>query len=161
MAAERSLESPFKQEAVYQDPDVHLEINPESVQRTEIYRGRARMGRFGSTDYTLEMPLDHVSSNVFDVHLNGLSAAKPSYRHVRAAGAQLGKSGISLGARQGFPILDALSPRGTLDTERYREQAAWEVSQGSLVLFRQSSCGSSAAKAGMKCFYLKYFSERL
>lgn len=127
MVAESSLEFPFSSYDAGVSHVSRLEITEASRQRTEVYHGRARMGRLESVNYTLEMPLDYVSSDIFDVHVNGLIAAKPSYRRVREAGAQLGKSGISLAAHQGLPVFDLLSPRGVIDTERYRQRAVSAV----------------------------------
>lgn len=120
MVAERALEHPFSQEVVQQSPGLHLEIVPGSRQRTEVYHGKARVSRFVTVPYTFEMPQGHVSSDVIDVHLNGLAAAKPSYRAVREAGAQLGKNGVTLGVNS---WLGMLSPRQLLDSERYRKEA--------------------------------------
>lgn len=121
MAAESVIELPFhNEEVVHQSPGLHLEIDPGSHQRTEVYHGSARVSRMVSAQYTFEMPLDHVSSDVVDVHLNGITATGALQGPVRKAGAQLGKMGISLDTGRSF--LSSLSPRDLLNPEKFRQE---------------------------------------
>lgn len=123
MVAEIAREVPFTPEGGEGSFGQRLEIVPGSRQKTELYHGTARISRHRSADYTLELPLGHISSDVIDVNVNGLAAAKPSYRRVREASAQLGKPSVSLAAKQNLPAIDLLAPRGIFDTERYRQEA--------------------------------------
>lgn len=123
MVAEFARELPFTPEDGESSRGQRLEIAPGSHQKTELFYGTARVSRHHTANYTLELPLDYVSSEVIDVNVNGLAAAKPSYRRVREASAQLGKPSVSLAARQNLPAIDLLAPRGIFDTERYRQEA--------------------------------------
>lgn len=118
MAAETVIELPFtnEEEALRRPPSSHLEIEPQSRQRTEVYHGRAKVSRLVTVPYTMEMPQDYISSDVIDINVNGLAAAKPSYRAVREAEAQLGKNAVSLGVGTAMSLL---STRNLMHPEQY------------------------------------------
>jgi pimeloyl-ACP methyl ester carboxylesterase len=124
MSAERVIELPFDGDRVVQSPGLHLEIDPRHRQRTEKYHGRAKVSRFVEAPYTFEMPQGYVASDVVDINVNGLTAAKPSYRKVREAEAQLGKNSVSLGVGTALSIL---SPRNTFHPETFHRDGVIAV----------------------------------
>lgn len=127
MAAEQALEFPFfTEDTGGVPPDVHLEIPRGSRQRTDHYRGKARITSRRSVHYTYQWPLDYVGSDAISVKLNGLGAPESAYVKNREATVQLGKGAVTLAAYQDFPWALG-SPRDMLRSERTREEAVSAV----------------------------------
>ena len=92
-------------------------------QATEIIRGKAHVGRGVKASYTLEVPLEHTSSDIMDVFVKGCGASEAAYEPLRSATAQLGKAGLTVGSPRGTVIGDLLSPQDIFHAERYQARA--------------------------------------
>ena len=92
-------------------------------QATEVIRGKAKVGRGVKASYTLEVPLEHTSSDIVDVFVKGCGASEAAYEPLRRATAQLGKAGLTVGSPRGTVIGDLLSPQDIFHAERYQARA--------------------------------------
>lgn len=119
MVAERAFELPFN--SSYEGGPVVIPAHER--QKTEIHRGTARIGRRRSVHYTVETPLEHVSSEIVEVNVNGYAAPESVYGPVRSASAQLGRIGVSLGLYQDLRWLGVPSLRDLRHSEEIRQEA--------------------------------------
>lgn len=123
MVAELANGTPFAPEGAALPPGSRYVIAEGEYQRTEVIRGKARVGRGVKAPYTLEVPLDYTSSDILDVYAKGCGAAEGAYAPLRRAGAQLGKAGLTVGSPRGTIIGDLLSPADIFHAERYQQRA--------------------------------------
>jgi len=119
MAAELAAEFLFPPE--YGDGPVV--IPSHELQKTDVFHGKTSLGRHRSVHWTVEMPLEHVSSEIAFVDVNGYGASQETYTPSRRARAQLGQIAVTLGLYQDFPWLGVPSLRDLRHTEEIRQEA--------------------------------------
>jgi pimeloyl-ACP methyl ester carboxylesterase len=98
----------------------------QQVQTTERIRGRAKLGRFSCVQYTLEVPSE-ADDDTLEIHVNGLAAAKPSYRGVRKASAQTGQISTSIRPARGTTVNDLMHAKSLLRTEAFASESVFAV----------------------------------
>lgn len=127
MVAERALEFPFTPEDQGEFSSVPSWIPPESRQRTEVHRHKVRVTRRRSAFYTVEEPLDYVSSQAASLKVNGLTAPESTYVPNRKATAQFGKVAISMGLYRDSPFVGIGSIAELMRTEQTRQEGVLSV----------------------------------
>lgn len=122
MVAELAPEFSFASEDAHLPAGSRWVIPEEELQPTDPIRGKARVSRGVSANYTLEVP-EYITSDVVDVFVKGCGAAEAAYVPLRRANAQLGKISLTVGSPRGTVIGDLLSPQHMLHAERYQQRA--------------------------------------
>lgn len=127
MAAERALEFSFTPEDGEEFSSVPGWIPYESRQRTEVHRHKVRVTRRRSAYYTVEEPLDYVSSRAASLKVNGLTAPESTQVPNRKATAQVGKVAVSMGLYRDSPLVGFGSVADLMRTERTRQEGVLSV----------------------------------